>query len=114
MHWLTGYDGWSFYVHQAVIVPPTGNPLFWGRMMDVAGALRTCWMPDADLLGYPDTYVQSTERHPMDQLSGLLADRGLGGLTIGAEMDNYWFSAAAYAALQRGLPNARWQDGTGS
>ena len=22
MNWLTGYDGWSFYVHQAVIVPP--------------------------------------------------------------------------------------------
>ena len=23
MAWLTGYDGWSFYVHQAVIVPPS-------------------------------------------------------------------------------------------
>ncbi|MDR1678080.1 MAG: aminopeptidase P family N-terminal domain-containing protein, partial [Deltaproteobacteria bacterium] len=20
MHWLTGYDGWSFYVHQGVLV----------------------------------------------------------------------------------------------
>ena len=28
-------------------------------------------------------------------------------------MDNYWFSAAAFAALQRGLPNARFQDATG-
>ena len=26
MHWLTGYDGWSFYVHQCVLVPPTGEP----------------------------------------------------------------------------------------
>ena len=25
MAWLTGYDGWSFYVHQAVIVPPSGR-----------------------------------------------------------------------------------------
>lgn len=113
MHWLTGYDGWSFYVHQAVIVPPAGNPLFWGRMMDVAGAVRTCWMPDADLLGYPDSYVQSTERHPMDQLSGLLADRGVRTARIGVEMDNYWFTAAAFAALQRGLPDARLQDATG-
>lgn len=113
MHWLTGYDGWSFYVHQAVIVPPTGNPLFWGRMMDVAGALRTCWMPDADLLGYPDEYVQSTERHPMDQLAGLLVDRGMRGARIGVEMDNYWFTAAAFAALQRGLPDARLSDATG-
>lgn len=25
MNWLTGYDGWSFYVHQCVIIPPTVN-----------------------------------------------------------------------------------------
>ncbi|HSX75509.1 MAG TPA: aminopeptidase P family N-terminal domain-containing protein, partial [Shinella sp.] len=24
MNWLTGYDGWSFYVHQCVVVPPAG------------------------------------------------------------------------------------------
>ena len=28
-------------------------------------------------------------------------------------MDNYWFSAAAFAALQRHLPNARFADATG-
>ena len=26
MNWLTGYDGWSFYVHQAVIVAAEGEP----------------------------------------------------------------------------------------
>jgi ectoine hydrolase len=26
MAWLTGYDGWSFYVHQSVIIGPTGRP----------------------------------------------------------------------------------------
>ena len=26
MGWLTGYDGWSFYVHQCVILPMQGNP----------------------------------------------------------------------------------------
>ncbi len=113
MHWLTGYDGWSFYVHQAVIVPPAGNPLFWGRQMDVAGAQRTCWMPDADLLGYPDSFVQSTERHPMDQLSSILAGRGLRTARVGVEMDNYWFTAAAFAALRNGLPDARLTDATG-
>lgn len=113
MHWLTGYDGWSFYVHQAVVVPPTGNPLFWGRAMDVAGAQRTCWMPDADLAGYADTYVQSTERHPMEQLAALLADRGHRRVRIGVEMDNYWFTAAALAALRGGLPDARFEDATG-
>ena len=70
MHWLTGYDGWSFYVHQAVVVPPTGNPVWFGRGQDAAGAQRTSWLPDADIVGYPDHYVQSTERHPMDYLAG--------------------------------------------
>jgi ectoine hydrolase len=113
MHWLTGYDGWSFYVHQAVVVPPTGNPFWYGRAQDVAGAERTAWLPDADLVGYPDTYVQSTERHPMDFLAGVLAERGLDKLAVGVEMDNYWFSAAAFASLQQHLPNARLKDATG-
>ena len=30
-HWLTGYDGWSFYVHQGVIVLPDHDPIWWGR-----------------------------------------------------------------------------------
>ena len=44
MNWLTGYDGWSFYVHQAVILPLGGVPIWWGRGMDAKGALRTVWM----------------------------------------------------------------------
>jgi ectoine hydrolase len=113
MHWLTGYDGWSFYVHQAVIVPPTGNPIWYGRGQDAAGAERTSWLPDADIVGYPDHYVQSTERHPMDYLAAKLAERGLAKLRVGVEMDNYWFSAAAFASLQRNLPDARFSDATG-
>ncbi len=113
MAWLTGYDGWSFYVHQAVILGLSGEPLWYGRGMDVEGALRTAWIAPENMLGYPDDYVQSTERHPMDYLSALLTDRGLGRLRIGVEMDNYWFSAAAFAALVRGLPNARFSDATG-
>ena len=113
MAWLTGYDGWSFYVHQAVIVPPTGDPIWYGRAQDVNGARRTAWLRDEDLVGYPETYVQSTERHPMDYLAGVLASRGLDGLRTGVEMDNYWFSAAAFASLQKHMPNARFTDATG-
>ena len=34
MHWLTGYDGWSFYVHQCVVVPLDGPPIWFGRSQD--------------------------------------------------------------------------------
>ena len=32
--WLTGYDGWSFYVHQGVILRGDGDPIWWGRQQD--------------------------------------------------------------------------------
>ena len=34
MSWLTGYDGWSFYVFQGVILTHDGDPVWWGRAMD--------------------------------------------------------------------------------
>ena len=112
MNWLTGYDGWSFYVHQCVVVPPTGEPIWYGRGQDATGARFTAYLGHENIIGYPDHYVQSTERHPMDYLSAKLAERGLDKLVIGVEMDNYWFSAAAFASLQKHLPNARFVDAT--
>ncbi|GGE61635.1 ectoine hydrolase DoeA [Actibacterium pelagium] len=112
MAWLTGYDGWSFYVHQAVVVGTDFDPVWFGRGQDAAGARRTTWLPEGDIIGYPDHYVQSTERHPMDYLAARLIDRGQGAKRIGVEMDNYWFSAKAYAALTSGLPDASFSDAT--
>ncbi len=114
MAWLTGYDGWSFYVHQAVLVPPEGEPVWFGRGQDANGAKRTAYLAHDNIVGYPDHYVQSTERHPMDYLSTVIAGRGWDRLSLGVEMDNYWFSAAAFASLQRNLPNARFVDATGA
>ncbi len=112
MHWLTGYDGWSFYVHQCVLLALDGAPVWFGRGQDAQGAIRTTWLGAADIIGYPDHYVQSAERHPMDLLSDVIAGRGWGKAEIGVEMDNYYFSAAAYAALQTHLPNACFKDAT--
>ncbi|WP_425406514.1 ectoine hydrolase DoeA [Hwanghaeella sp.] len=113
MNWLTGYDGWSFYVHQCVLVPLSGEPIWYGRGQDANGALRTVYMAAENIIGYPDHYVQSTERHPMDLLSGILTDKGFGSAAIGLEMDNYYFSAAAFVSLQKHMPNARFVDATG-
>jgi len=96
-----------------VVVPPSGEPVWYGRGQDAAGARRTAYLAHDNIVGYPDHYVQSTERHPMDLLAKLIDDRGWGRLRIGVEMDNYWFSAAAYASLTRNLPNARFSDATG-
>ncbi|MGJ5619152.1 M24 family metallopeptidase [Sulfitobacter sp. MF3-043] len=110
--WLTGYDGWSFYVHQAVIVPLEGQPFWWGRRQDANGAVRTVDLSKTDVEFYTDDYVQSTERHPMQDLAAKLAARGLASGTIGVEMDNYYFSAKAYTTLLTSLPDAKITDAT--
>jgi ectoine hydrolase len=113
MAWLTGYDGWSFYTHQAVIVAPDGDPVWWGRIMDSFGAKRTVYMDESDIVGYADEYVQATDRHPHQNLAFLLADLGLATKRIGVELDNYYYSAAAHQHLTSGLPEAEFLDATG-
>ena len=110
MHWLTGYDGWSFYVHQCVIVPQSGDPVWFGRGIDANGARFRSWLSENNIVDYPDHYVMSAERHPMDFLAGIIATRGLDKGTIGVEMDNYYYSAAAHASLVNHLPNAKLKD----
>ena len=112
MAWLTGYDGWSFYVHQGVIITHDRDPFWWGRRQDANGALRTVWMAGDHVIGYADGFVQSTERHPMEDLAGRLLDLTLGKASIGVEMDNYYFSAKAYEVLETNLPDAEFHDAT--
>ena len=93
MGWLTGYDGWSFYVHQAVIVTHDADPIWWGRAQDVAGARRTVWMAEDRCVGYAEHFVQTPDCHPMEDLERHLKGR------VGVEMDNYYYSAKAHAVL---------------
>ena len=41
MFWLTGYDGWSFYVHQCVVISTDGDLFWYGRGIDAKGAELT-------------------------------------------------------------------------
>ncbi|WP_170427922.1 M24 family metallopeptidase [Ruegeria arenilitoris] len=110
MAWLTGYEGWSFYVHQGVLVLHDRDPIWWGRNQDANGARRTVWMPDDRINGYADHYVQSTVRHPMQDLAELIRDCGLSAGRIGVELDNYYYSAKAHLTLLAELPQAELVD----
>ena len=113
MAWLTGYDGWSFYVHQGVLLTLEGDPIWWGRAMDAVGAQRTTFLNDDNIVGYDDTYVQNPSKHPMETLSRLLASRGLEGARVGLEMDNYYLTASAFLTLRKTSPQVTWSDATG-
>ncbi len=111
MAWLTGYDGWSFYVHQCVLLGLEGEPVWYGRRQDSNGALRTCWLDPDNISYYPDYYVQNPDMHPMDYLAqSIMPERGWDRGVVGMEMDNYYFSAKAYQCLVKELPHARFAD----
>ncbi|MDP1577744.1 MAG: M24 family metallopeptidase, partial [Cypionkella sp.] len=103
---------WSFYVHQGVILTMEGEPRWWGRHMDSLGALRTCWIAPDSIHGYADSYVQSTVRHPMQDLARILREIGLEQARVGVEMENYYYSAKAHAVLGAELPKATLVDAT--
>ena len=114
MNYLTGYDGWSFYTHQMVILAVgDGLPIWIGRDIDVPCAELTTILPATHLHGYADHYVQSDSRHEMDFIVDFIASRGWGGSSIGVESDNYYFTAKCAERLRAGLSNARFDDATG-
>src|SRR5699024_5864201 len=113
MNYLTGFDAWSFYVHQLVIVIlEKDEPIGVGRGMDASAAKITTWLRHENIISYPDNYVQSTERHPMDFVAQLLTDKRQGAKIIAAEFDAYYFTAKNYLQLIKFLPNATFVDGT--
>jgi ectoine hydrolase len=113
MNYLSGYDGWSFYVHQLLIlVIDEEQPIWVGRGQDGNAARVTTWLSPDRIIPYTDDYVQSTVKHPMDFVADILKENGQANRTIGVEMDTYYFTAKCYESLQKGLPNANFKDAT--
>lgn len=113
MNYLTGYDAWSFYVHQVLIILiDEEQPIWVGRGQDASAARHTTWLDDDHIIPYGDHYVQSTQRHPMDFVCDLLKMRKRDKQTIAVECDAYYFTAKCYLQLVKGLPNATFKDGT--
>jgi Xaa-Pro dipeptidase len=76
--------------------------------MDTAGARHTTFLPETHIKGYPDHYVQTLERHPMNFVGDTICERGWGTQVVGVEMDAYYFTARAFTELQKSLPDARF------
>ena len=109
-HYITAYDGWSFYTPQVVIVPLEGEPVWIGRAMDAAGGRLTAWMKPQNVVGFPEDHVQHPDRHPMDWIGKWIAGKGWGRGRIGIELEAYYYSPKAHARLIAALPNATFVD----
>ncbi|MFO1169887.1 MAG: aminopeptidase P family N-terminal domain-containing protein [Hyphomicrobiaceae bacterium] len=75
-HYITAYDGWSFYTPQVVIVPMDGEPYWIGRAVDAVGGRLTAWMKPENVVGFPDHYVQTAARHLLDFVGEFITSKG--------------------------------------
>lgn len=111
MGWLTGYDGWSFYVPQCVLVHlDAPHPIWFGRAQDARAAEITTDLPPDQVVHYAEHLVQSRDGHPYDALADLIRARGWGRARIGVEMDAHYYTARCHASLAAGLADARISD----
>jgi len=111
MNYLTGYDAWSFYTPQVVIIGiDQEEPIWIGRKMDVACAQFTVWLSHDNVIGYPEDLVNSQIKHPMSYIAGVMKERELGNKIIALEKEAYYFDIRSYEELKRNLPDARFED----
>lgn len=107
MHYLTGYDAWSFYTPQCVVVPADGEPVLFARAMDALGALRTATLSAEQVEGWPEDLVHRPGSHPFGWIAQRILDRGLvtpgEGVTVAVEIDGPYFSVREHQALVAGL-----------
>lgn len=107
MGWLTGFDGWSFYTPQAVLVHRREEwPIWFGRAQDAKSAHITTDLPDDHIVSFSEPLVHHREKHPFDELCELVLDRGWGRARIGVELDAHYYTARAHRHIVSGLPDA--------
>lgn len=110
MNWLTGFDAWSFYVPQVMLVQHDAEPIWMGRKMDAGAIALTTHLKPESVMPYAEEFVQCNGIHPMDIIAGFLHKLGLNGKRIGYESDTYYFSPKSFDCLQCGVPEAKWVD----
>nr|MBX2835316.1 aminopeptidase P family N-terminal domain-containing protein [Gammaproteobacteria bacterium] len=111
MNWLTGFDGWSFYTPQAVLIHlEESSPIWFGRAQDAKSARMTTDIPDNNIIGFSEHLVHHASAHPFDELCELVVSRGWGSARIGVELDAHFYTARAHRHIVDGLPNATISD----
>ncbi len=109
--YLTGYDGWSFYTPQMVLVAlDQEEPIWFGRKMDAVGAEFTVFMDYGRIVPYDDSFVGSTDKHPMQALADMIQEQRYSRGRIGVEMDDYYYTARWHEILKSSLSEATFVD----
>ncbi|QCR19421.1 M24 family metallopeptidase [Agrococcus sp. SGAir0287] len=111
IHYLTGYDAWSFYMPQVLLVTHDAEPVLALRAMDANGAHRTAQLPTSRILGYPESWVHQADRHPFAWIVAALRERGLVRAgRVGVETEAHFLTVRSYLALGEAAPEWRLVD----
>lgn len=111
MNYLTGYDAWSFYYAQCVIVHVNAEePICFVRAQDAGGAYIKTYLKDENIIKYHEKYIHTWPSHPYDNLVEIIKQRKWDKLSVGLEMDSHYFTAYCYEKIKQGLPNAKLKD----
>ena len=107
MNYTTGYDGWSFYVPQGIIISiDLDEPIWFGRKQDANGAKVTTFLDKDNIIGYPEKLIHASPEHPYDYVSKIIKENNWSEKKIGVEMDSYYYSAECHSRLLAQCPNA--------
>jgi ectoine hydrolase len=110
LNYLTGYDCFSFYNPQALVVPAAGELLLFVREIDAPGVVLTTRLDADQVVGWPERYVQRPDCHPMDWIAATMRERGLASGTVAIETESNAYSVRAHEALLAGLPGVETVD----
>lgn len=108
INWLTGYDAWSFYTPQLMLLDMSSGPFWIGREMDSGAANFTTHLSSSQIIGYPEDLVQRSDIHPSDYLADWMKKKGYNQSIIGYETDTYFASKRSLDTLKAGLNKAKW------
>jgi len=111
MNYLTGYDAWSFYYAQCVLVHINEDePICFLRAQDVRGAYIKTYLKDKNIIKYDEKYIHTWPLHPYQYLVEIIKQRKWERTNIGLEMDSHYFTAFCYEKIKTGLPDAKLKD----
>ncbi len=114
LFYLTGYNAWSFYMPQCLVVTAGGDLHLFARAMDAAGAHFTCILSADQVSGYPEHLVHREDVHPFEWIADRACESGLldtsSDSKIAVESDAHFFSPRGYLALAERVAPARLVD----
>ena len=111
MNYLTGYDAWSFYYAQCVLVHINEDePVCFLRDQDAGGAYIKTYLKDKNIIKYPEKYIHTPPSHPYEHLVEIIKQKKWDNIRIGVEMDSHYFTATCFEKLLTGLNKATFHD----